>query len=365
MKLGIVGLPNVGKSTLFNAITAAGAEISNYPFCTIEPNRATVPVPDPRLEKLAEMVKPEKVIPATIEFVDIAGLVKGAHKGEGLGNKFLSHIREVDAIVHTVRCFSDESISHVSGTLDPVSDIEVVDLELIFADIETINNRLEKNKRQAKTRDKIILFEIDILQKVKANLEGGKPVRSMDLSGQEKEVLDTLFLLTLKPVLYAANISEEDIGKSSQDNEELKKVQDFARSVNSEVLIVSAKIEEELSRLDPDERELFVEELGIHESGIDRLIKSSYKLMDLISFLTIKLPEVRAWTVARGTRAPQAAGKIHTDFEKGFICAETIGFKTLMEAGTFNSAKERGLVRHEGKDYIINNGDVILFRFNV
>ena len=324
-----------------------------------------MPVPDPRLDKLAEMVKPEKVIPAIIEFVDIAGLVKGAHKGEGLGNKFLSHIREVDAIVHTVRCFSDESISHVSGSLDPVSDIEVVDLELIFADIETIDRWLEKNKRQAKTRDKIILFEIEVLQKVKARLEEGKPARSMDLSGQEKEVLDALFLLTLKPVLFAANISEEDIGKSDKDNEELKKVQDFARSINSEVLIVSAKIEEELSRLDPDERGLFMEELGIHESGIDRLIKSSYKLMDLISFLTIKLPEVRAWTIPKGTRAPQAAGKIHTDFEKGFICAETIGFNTLIGAGTFNSAKEKGLVRHEGKEYIINDGDVVLFRFNI
>ena len=322
-------------------------------------------MPDPRLDKLAEMVKPEKVIPAIIEFVDIAGLVKGAHKGEGLGNKFLSHIREVDAIVHTVRCFSDESISHVSGSLDPVSDIEVVDFELIFADIETIDRWLEKNKRQAKTRDKIILFEIEVLQKVKARLEEGKPARSMDLSGHEKEVLDALFLLTLKPVLFAANISEEDIGKSDKDNEELKKVQDFARSVNSEVLIISAKIEEELSRLDPDERELFMEELGIHESGIDRLIKSSYKLMDLISFLTIKLPEVRAWTIPKGTRAPQAAGKIHTDFEKGFICAETIGFNTLIGAGTFNSAKEKGLVRHEGKEYIINDGDVVLFRFNI
>ena len=322
-------------------------------------------MPDPRLDKLAEMVKPEKVIPAIIEFVDIAGLVKGAHKGEGLGNKFLSHIREVDAIVHTVRCFSDESISHVSGSLDPVSDIEVVDLELIFADIETIDRWLEKNKRQAKTRDKIILFEIEVLQKVKARLEEGKPARSMELSGQEKEVLDALFLLTLKPVLFAANISEEDIGKSDKDNEELKKVQDFARSMNSEVLIVSAKIEEELSRLDLDERELFMEELGIHESGIDRLIKSSYKLMDLISFLTIKLPEVRAWTIPKGTRAPQAAGKIHTDFEKGFICAETIGFNTLIGAGTFNSAKEKGLVRHEGKEYVINDGDVVLFRFNI
>jgi len=318
-----------------------------------------VPVSDPRLDKLAEMVK------AIIEFVDIAGLVKGAHKGEGLGNKFLSHIREVDAIVHTVRCFSDESVSHVSGTVDPVSDIEVVDLELIFADIETIDNRLEKNKRQAKTRDKMILFEIEVLQKVKASLEGGKPARSMDLSGQEKEVLDNLFLLTLKPVIYAANISEDDISKNDQDNEALKKVQDFARSVNSRVMIVSAKIEEELSELDQNERELFMEELGIHESGIERLIKSSYELMDLISFLTIKLPEVRAWTVVRGTRAPQAAGKIHTDFEKGFICAEVIEFNTLIGAGSFNSAKEKGLVRQEGKEYIIKDGDVVLFKFNV
>ena len=325
---------------------------------------ATVPVPDPRLGKLAEMVKPEKVIPATIEFVDIAGLVEGAHKGEGLGNKFLSHIREVDAIVHAIRCFSDESVSHISGTLDPVSDIEVVDLELIFADIETIDNRLEKNHKQAKSGDKIILSEVEILKKVKARLEEGIPARSMGLTEQEKEVLYTLFLLTLKPVLYAANISEEDISKSKKDNEALKKIREFAESTNSQVMVVSAKIEEELSRLDQDERELFMEELGIHESGIDRLIKSSYGLMDLISFLTIKLPEVRAWTVARGTKAPKAAGKIHTDFEKGFICAEVIDFNTLMESGSFNSAKEKGFVRHEGKEYIIKDGDVVLFRFN-
>ncbi len=311
------------------------------------------------------MVRPEKVIPATIEFVDIAGLVKGAHKGEGLGNKFLSHIREVDAIVHAVRCFSDESISHISGTIDPVSDIEVVDLELIYADIETIDNRLEKNKRQAKTRDKIILFEIEVLGKVKAHLGGGKPARSMDLSDQEKEVLDALFLLTLKPVLFAANISEEDIGKSDQDNEALKKVRDFAGNVNSQVMVISAKIEDELSALDPAERELFMKELGILQSGIERLIISSYRLMDLISFLTIKLPEVRAWTITKGTKAPRAAGRIHTDFEKGFICAEVIDFNTLMEAGTFSSAKEKGLIRQEGKEYIIKDGDVVLFRFNI
>ncbi len=311
------------------------------------------------------MVKPEKVIPATIEFVDIAGLVKGAHKGEGLGNKFLSHIREVDAIVHTVRCFSDESISHISETIDPVSDIEVVDLELIFADIETIDNRLEKNKRQAKTRDKLILFEIEVLGKVRAGLEGGKPARSMNLSGQEKEILDALFLLTLKPVLFAANISEEDIGKSDHDNEALKKVKDFAGSINSQVMVISAKIEEELSALDLAERELFMKELGILQSGIERLIASSYRLMGLISFLTIKLPEVRAWTVTKGTKAPKAAGRIHTDFEKGFICAEVIDFSTLVEAGTFSLAKEKGLIRQEGKEYIIKDGDVVLFRFNI
>lgn len=322
-------------------------------------------VPDPRLEKLAEMVKPEKVVPTTIDFVDIAGLVKGAHKGEGLGNKFLSHIREVDAIVHTVRCFRDESISHVSGDFDPISDIEVVDIELIFADIETINNRLEKSHKQAKSGDKKYIFEIEVLEKVKARLEGGKPARSMDLSKQEKEVLDSLFLLTLKPVLYAANISEEDIGKDDQGNEALIKVQDFAISGNSQVLVISAKIEEELSLLDRDERELFMEELGIPRSGIERLITSCYRLMDLISFLTIKLPEVRAWTITRGTKAPQAAGKIHSDFERGFICAEVIDFNTLMDAGSFHSAKEKGLIRQEGKEYIIHEGDVVLFRFNV
>ncbi len=322
-------------------------------------------MPDSRLDKLAEMVKPEKVIPATIEFVDIAGLVKGAHKGEGLGNKFLSHIREVDAIVHTVRCFSGASVSHISGTFDPVSDIEVVDLELIFADIETIDNRLEKNHKQAKGGDKTILYEVEVLKKVKARLEEGKPARGMGLTEQEKEVLDTLFLLTLKPVLYAANISEEDIGKGEQGNEALKKVQEFAGSTDSQVMVVSAKIEEELSRLDQDERKLFMEELGILRSGIERLITSSYRMLDLISFLTIKLPEVRAWTVTRGTKAPKAAGKIHTDFEKGFICAEVIDFNTLMESGTFNSAKAKGFVRHEGKEYIIKDGDVVLFRFNV
>ena len=311
------------------------------------------------------MVKPEKVIPAIIEFVDIAGLVKGAHKGEGLGNKFLSHIREVDAIVHTVRCFRDESISHVSGDFDPVSDIEIVDLELIFADIETIDNRLEKSQKQAKSGDKKYISEVEVLEKVKARLEEGKPARTMELSKQEKEVLDSLFLLTLKPVLYAANISEEDIGKDDQYNELLKKVRDFARGANSQVLVISAKIEEELSQLDRDERELFMNELGIPQSGIERLITSCYKLMDLISFLTIKLPEVRAWTIARGTKAPQAAGRIHSDFEKGFICAEVIDFDTLAGTGSFHSAKEKGLVRQEGKEYIINDGDVILFRFNV
>lgn len=322
-------------------------------------------MPDGRLEDLAGMVKPEKTIPATIEFVDIAGLVKGAHKGEGLGNKFLSNIREVDAMVHVVRCFKDESISHVSGRVDPISDIEIINLELIFADIESIENRLEKNRRPVKSGDRDIVKEVEILEKVKGGLEEGRAIRNMELSVIEKDIVDSLFLLTVKPVLYAVNISEADLGGTGEDIAELKRVKDYAENENSRMISISAKIEEELTQLDKEERLQFMKELGIPETGMDRLISGCYSLLDLISFFTIKLPEVRAWTVKKGTMAPQAAGKIHTDFEKGFICAETIDHRTLMDAGSFNMAREKGLIRQEGKQYIIRDGDVILFKFNV
>ncbi len=322
-------------------------------------------MPDSRLEDLAGMVKPEKTIPATIEFVDIAGLVKGAHKGEGLGNKFLSNIREVDAMVHVVRCFKDESISHVSGRVDPISDIEIINLELIFADIESIENRLEKNRRPVKSGDRDIVKEVEILEKVKGGLEEGRAIRNMELSVIEKDIVDSLFLLTVKPVLYAVNISEADLGGTGEDIAELKRVKDYAENENSRMISISAKIEEELTQLDKEERLQFMKELGIPETGMDRLISGCYSLLDLISFFTIKLPEVRAWTVKKGTMAPQAAGKIHTDFEKGFICAETIDHRTLMDAGSFNMAREKGLIRQEGKQYIIRDGDVILFKFNV
>jgi len=322
-------------------------------------------VPDSRLEDLADMVKPEKTIHTTIEFVDIAGLVKGAHKGEGLGNKFLSNIREVDAIVHVVRCFKDESISHISGMVDPISDIEIINLELIFADIESIENRLEKNRRLVKSGDQDIVKEVEILEKVKGGLEEGKAIRNMELPAMEKEIVDNLFLLTVKPVLYVVNISEDDIGKTGEDIAELKRVKDHAENENSMMIHISAKIEEELTQLDKEERLQFMEDLKISETGMDRLVSACYRLLDLISFFTIKLPEVRAWTVKNGTMAPQAAGKIHTDFEKGFICAETIDYRTLMDAGSFNTAREKGLIRQEGKQYIIKDGDVILFKFNV
>jgi len=322
-------------------------------------------VPDSRLEGLTSMVKPEKTIPATIEFVDIAGLVKGAHKGEGLGNKFLSNIRGVDALVHVVRCFSDENISHVSGRVNPISDIEIINLELIFADIESIENRLEKNRRPVKSGDQDIIREVEILEKVKGELEEGKAIKNIKLSPVEKDIVDSLFLLTVKPVLYVVNISEDDIGKTREDTGELKRVKDHAENENSLVIHISAKIEEELMQLEKEERLQFMEELGIPETGMDRLITACYSLIDLISFFTIKLPEIRAWTTKKGTRAPQAAGKIHTDFERGFICAEVIDYRSLMDAGSFNTAKEKGLVRQEGKQYIIKDGDVILFKFNV
>jgi len=365
MKLGIVGLPNVGKSTLFNCLTKAGAESANYPFCTIDPNIGIVTVPDKRLNELTKLYNSAKTIPAVIEFVDIAGLVRGASKGEGLGNQFLSNIREVDAIVHVVRCFEDSNIVHVDGSIGAVRDIETINLELIFSDIEIIDRRIAKTTKSLKG-DKSLAKELEILKKIKAALEEQISPRKLEWSSEEEvNFVESLNLLTNKPVIYAANVTEDDLVDDGKSNENVKAVKEYAKNEGSEVFVICAKIEEELSQLDDEEKNIFLEDLGISETGLDKLIQASYRLLGLISYLTAGEKETRAWTIVKGTKAPQAAGKIHTDFEKGFIRAEVVSYTDLINSGSYTVAKEKGLVRLEGKEYVVQDGDVILFRFNV
>lgn len=365
MKLGIVGLPNVGKSTLFNSLTKAGAESANYPFCTIDPNVGVVTVPDERLKLLGDFYHSQKVTPAVIEFVDIAGLVKGASKGEGLGNQFLANIREVDAIVHVVRCFEDPNVIHVDGSIDPIRDIETINLELVFSDLEILERRIAKVTKTARM-DKEAAKELDFLQKIKAHLEDGKLAITMELETEDEEAwMGTYNLLTWKPVIYAANVAEDELADDGASNPHVKAVKDYAVQQNSEVFVICAGIEEEISELDDDERKMFLEDLGLTESGLEKLVRASYRLLGLMSFLTSGEDETRAWTIKIGTKAPQAAGKIHTDFERGFIKAEVVNYQDLLDCGSYAGAREKGLVRMEGKEYVVQDGDVILFRFNV
>lgn len=362
--VGIVGLPNVGKSTLFNAITKAGAEAANYPFCTIDPNVGVVEVPDERLKKLADIVNPQRILPTAFEFVDIAGLVKGASRGEGLGNKFLSHIREVNAIAHVVRCFEDSNITHVAGKVDPLSDIETINLELILADMETVERRMERARKGIKGGDKKAQRELEVLERLKTAFESGKPARTVEMDEEERLLIRDLHLLTVKPVLYVANVSEDEAANADK-NEHVRAVGKFAAEEGAEAVVISAKVESEIAELEGEDRDLFLQELGLQESGLDRLIKAAYKLLGLITYFTAGEKEVRAWTIRKGTKAPAAAGVIHSDFEKGFIRAEVVAYEDLVGAGSMNAAREKGLLRLEGKEYVVQDGDIMHFRFNV